>query len=365
MVAFPLFLFLTFLDYRARAQDSSEIAQCTVSSQNWTTNHEGQSPFANSLLNGCGATGGVLPLNVGSSSPYAPPPANLANTWGTIGPWIGGNQAWTVNCPANTISVSKYPDAVPNNIAIPVWAFQNVTATTGMMFDPFSAEQLSKEFLPDTTLGVDPITSTSTGTSATPSSTSSHTKSPTTTPTPPSPPPPASKKKSNGGTIAGAVVGSIVGVICLSLVAWFYVRYRNERKPRRHYEGSYEKSDTVSTLTTQVPPLQPPGLTAVQYPMLKLYDPEDPSTFPKTPEPLSSVPPLTPISSSFTHSRNNSDEPLTRPGHSRQSSTDTTTTQQSLVSSSTVTAGNTKNFTSGYTPSGIMYRTIPEHAEGN
>lgn len=139
----------------------------------------------------------------------------------------------------------------------------NVQAST---FDIVAAEQLSEQHQPDVTSGVDPLTTTSTGTGT--SSLSSPTSSSRSSPAPSSTTSPSSSthKSSHGGVIAGAVIGSLAGVACVLLAIYFYIRYRRQKKPRRYFEGNYEKNASMLNVDGQSA-----VVPAVSYPPLKLY----------------------------------------------------------------------------------------------
>lgn len=381
MIFVLLPFFLGFLGCEAQTV-TIPVPSCTVSSQNWATNNEGQSPclVATALINACSPESptDLMTLN-NSQNSYNPPPRNSANACtcssvtysmvsacaicqgGLAGTWTGlGTKSWIANCPANVTSLTFFPQPVPSGVFIPTWAFLNVTAN-GDFFSADTAEQLANEHQPDVTTGVDPLPSSTTNA---PSSSGTHSSSSGSSSAANQTSPPAQgHSKTNGGVIAGAVVGSLVGVACIVLVVFFYIRYRNERKPRRHYEGNYEKKEEkiepglMSGSTTQSTMAMP----VTSYAPLKLYDPEDPSTFPT--QPLSALIPTSPSgASTFTHSRNISEDTTinrVQQGHSREPSSDTTSIQSSMTGNGTV--GRTPNTPNGgYNPSGVIHRTIPE-----
>ncbi|KAF9507628.1 hypothetical protein BS47DRAFT_288539 [Hydnum rufescens UP504] len=59
--------------------------------------------------------------------------------------WIGWD-AWSANCPSNLITISYYSQYIPDNTAIPAWAFYNPRFSGGS-YDPVVARQIAGKFI--------------------------------------------------------------------------------------------------------------------------------------------------------------------------------------------------------------------------
>ncbi|CAK5268325.1 unnamed protein product [Mycena citricolor] len=169
---------------------------------------------------------------------------------------------WSIfsqNC--TTTYISRFPEAIPSNTAVPHWAYQNVT-----IFDGFNATAAQTQLnAPESTAGGQ---ATSTGIpSGLPSS---HPIEPV-----------SGGKKANAGAIAGGVVGGVVGAALIFVVAFLLVRRRKHSDPPSRLVTSAPVS--MSYAGDHITPFTG-GLPAA-----KLYNPDDPSTFPSSiVKPLSS-----------------------------------------------------------------------------
>ncbi|KAF8576242.1 hypothetical protein K439DRAFT_1664696 [Ramaria rubella] len=286
-------------------------ANVTCTKDPWTANAQGVSPclVAATLEGACnngvfnisslppgdaynGPLAGQSNICFCSTVTYSMVSACAACQGGEWNPWA----SWIENCVPSEISIAAFPAILPPGF-VPSWAFIDPTeegtwnATAALVnqtnrMDIFSfytsshaspsAEaaasppaSLSSSSLPTLTLG-SPSLSPTTGSNNT------------------------SKSSSHAGAIAGGVVGGVVGLAAIALGAFLlFRRHRRVHKlegPRPNLNG--EKVDLVGTATpapSTIPPYSPMESTlhstfrSVTPP--RLYDPLDPSTFPRTPSP--------------------------------------------------------------------------------
>ncbi|KAF8523438.1 hypothetical protein BU17DRAFT_85723 [Hysterangium stoloniferum] len=330
------------------------IANCSTAS--WTNNADHQSPcmVASALVGACG--GGAAPI-----APLLPGndiytgPSNTASSNkcscssvtysmfsacsicqnGTVGQWSG----WISNCIPGDISVASFPLSIPTTVTVPAWAYMDVSKTG--VFDANAAELTANAGTsPDSSAGPVP-TSTATPPSSTgPASASS---SPSSTPF-------VTSHHNNAGPIAGGVVG---GLLAISLLIGGFLYFRHRRSPNRNARGDRVEEYIVThpfdggdnsvanggggeKSQLGVREVILPGFSYKRVPAPKLYDPDDPSTFPPTPHP--SLPGFSMTDSSMTdprtHVRTLSDDSM--PGHSQGpfSPTITATTSNSITTQS-------------------------------
>ncbi|KAI1792840.1 hypothetical protein LXA43DRAFT_1093129 [Ganoderma leucocontextum] len=202
-----------------------------------------------------------------------------------IVPW----STYSQNC--STVYVQKYPVTIPSSTAIPAWAYLDITGNN--TFSAAAAQAIASQNSPDSTA---PATASQTGSAssltAPPTATGSSNGAPTSGDNSDS----GSKKKSNVGPIVGGVVGGIAGLALIGLAAFFILRSR--RNPGQNqptgpvdltaggnygqYQQQYANYGTdmqqqygeKSPVTAQLDPSQP------LMPSQRLYDPNDPTTFP-------------------------------------------------------------------------------------
>ncbi|KAF8465587.1 hypothetical protein DFH94DRAFT_354215 [Russula ochroleuca] len=163
---------------------------------------------------------------------------------------------WVTNC-TRTMPPTSFPNPVPSGIWVPQWAHVNITIWN--YWSPNTSFQVgdSPEFGPGSIIGPSNASVTS-------SSKASSTGLPT--------PPPSNGSSVNSAAIAGGVVGSIVGV-SIVLMAIFYLRRRSRARAAASADASASQpqqpqSDEVAPLSSSEPPI------------MKFYDPDDPTTFP-------------------------------------------------------------------------------------
>jgi len=239
----------------------------------WTFNNEQQSPctVASALGEACtGVDFPIPPLN--ASENYLGPIAEAANQCRCSsvfynmlsacavcqGALVSSWSFYDQNC--STVLLTVFPLPIPSGFAVPHYAYLDPTANGVNIFNPAIA---SADIGPESTAIPQPTSATNT---ALPngSSTGLTATGPTATG--------SKSKKSNAGAIAGGVVGGIAALaIIAGLAAWFVLRRRRQQKsPPIPFD---EKLMVSGSPAGDVP-------TLANTPAPKLYDPNDPSTFP-------------------------------------------------------------------------------------
>ncbi|KAH8099951.1 hypothetical protein BXZ70DRAFT_195533 [Cristinia sonorae] len=309
-----LFAFIaTLLLDEVRAQRTD--AQC-LSQYDWMTNSRGQNPCLVSayLVTPCltdPAAAIVQPLPPDSPGDYYRPPQPASATAcqcntvfysmlqacskcqaHPIVPW----STWEFNC---TTPYSGYPETIPSGTNVPSWAYLDVIRADA--FNDTAAKANHDEGLPESTSPSSPESTGSTSTST----------SPTSAPT--GAPAAAVRKVSHAGAIAGGVVGGIVGLAIAAALALFLWRRHQRRHALRAAPASNFILDHDEKGFPDIPSTTPVS-HSVGFPVSnKLYDPNDPTTFPPT-EPEATLTSTTAVAStnqSMIYSR--SDSPFGRP----------------------------------------------------
>ncbi|GJE88608.1 hypothetical protein PsYK624_046910 [Phanerochaete sordida] len=232
---------------------------------------------------------------------------------------------WTAQCPSSMISNGAYPDPIPAAVGVPQWAYLNISTTGG--FDVTGAQAVAAKSLPD-------VSSSNTAVSriTTPIGEGGPTNAPTNTaPTfsVPSISVPSisvptfsvptsnggdtfhvnTKRKTNVGAIVGGVVGGISALISTITGIWLWIKRRARRaaaaaaaagvgtSPQLTPTPDPEKLQAHSPAVATPPPAEyfPTTLEATPAAPLRLYDPDDPTTYPNA-QPFvdAGVPGLTP-----------------------------------------------------------------------
>ncbi|KAG9039161.1 hypothetical protein FS837_001053 [Tulasnella sp. UAMH 9824] len=186
------------------------------------------------------------------------------------------------------VTVGEYPLDIPLGTGVPHWAYQNV-AVIDRWNQTLALPQVSVG--PESTYYGTPTASISyhvstAGDAATQTGSTAAAVTQTNAP---------SSSKSNAGPIAGGVVGGIVLLALIGALVWLLVRRRRKEaqvpSPTAYYPPGGQQMGEASDYPAAVdygasyPPSSPTmfsGSSATPNPP-KLYDPEDPSTFPKTP----------------------------------------------------------------------------------
>jgi len=175
---------------------------------------------------------------------------------------------WVTNC-TKTLSPSSFPNPVPSEIRVPQWALIDLTDENDWNANQSHAVGDSPE------VGPGSIIAPSTAATATSSSRPSSTGSPTSTN--------GTNGSSGGGSSnTGAIVGGVVGgiaAICIAVVAIIYQQRRSQPQPA-------VLADVVESKVLSSPPEAPeegttaPSSLSGSPAAMKLYDPNDPTTFP-------------------------------------------------------------------------------------
>jgi len=213
---------------------------------------------------------------------------------------------WTDQCPPSYVSNGAYLNDISSGTAVPAWAYVVVTNNQWSASQALAAEQLSMSIcdyapqmhhdlrlpLSDQPESLAPgasatntgtLTSTGSQTLSSPSPTSTFT-SITPLPTSGSDSSSSGKKNNNIGAIVGGTVGGILAVIAIVVVGFFTCRGKkgpSMPQPNLPFapgtSASPHNSEKVQSFSTSP---YSPDLSFPQSPM-KLYDPNDPSTFPE------------------------------------------------------------------------------------
>ncbi|KAH9973122.1 hypothetical protein BGW80DRAFT_1560727 [Lactifluus volemus] len=197
--------------------------------------------------------------------------------------WITWDN-YAINCTTDH-PVSYYP--VPGGTRVPNWALIDITVegnwnsskslTVGDLPEVLSGEMISG--ISTSTSSVVPSSTVTTSTSSSISS-----SEPTDTATSSSPSSSAGSS-SNGGAIAGGVAGGVVAVSAAALLLFFFLRRRRAQQGPPAAAAVYDGTPQPLMGEVQSPPpddgsfIPPPLPTTLTTPM-RLYDPNDPTTFP-------------------------------------------------------------------------------------
>ncbi|KAH7923489.1 hypothetical protein BV22DRAFT_580619 [Leucogyrophana mollusca] len=259
------------------------VASCQPSTgYSWSVNNDGQDPcvVAQNLFapdpGPCNDTS-----TTGNTSYYNGPNINTANAClcntviyslaavcglcqgGTFVTWT----QWTSSCSAGQTVQQLWPATIPNNTEIPPWAYMPLT---NGLFDTTGTKQNATAVAAEESSSSVAAASQTASNSASPSPSGGS-------------PPSNNSSSSNTGAIAGGVVGGVAVVAILGFLGFYFWRRRSrnaasQAAPRHDYAEEYSDKPLVSS-SYLVPDSQPT--------FTKLYDPNDPSTFPRSPAPLS------------------------------------------------------------------------------
>ncbi|KAH7929702.1 hypothetical protein BV22DRAFT_1029104 [Leucogyrophana mollusca] len=245
------------------------------SNYTWANNNMGQTPcvVASYLQAPCHPNGANITALTNSSYEYTPPQVVTQCECNTVlyslvsacggcqgAEWVTW-QYWITNCSGNTYN-EEYPRPLPSQTEVPAWAYLGLTNGT---WDPVAAQQdLSA-----------PESSASAVPSSTAISTPSTSASTTSTPTP---------KSSNVGAIVGGVVGGVVGLAILSILIFLFLRRRSRSTGSDTTSGKMMHPDHAP-MSQSYPHDFNVSQAYGQPDQTKLYNPDDPTTFPRSPEP--------------------------------------------------------------------------------
>jgi len=273
-----LFFFSSF----AAAQVSA--INCTLESWDWTFNSLSQDPCIVTAYMMATCDNGAYTLGppVSGYSEYGAPGGSSAsdlcycNTVGyslwsacaacqgyTWMPW----SEWITNC-TKTLPPSSFPNPVPSKIRVPQWALIDITDENYWSANQSYAVGDSPEVGPGSIIG--PSTAGTTTSSSHPSSTGS----------------PTTASSGGGSSNTGAIVGGVIGgiaAICIAVAAVLYRRRRSQAQPA---------DAAVSDRLLAQPEAGSPTT-------MRLYDPNDASTFPGYQAGQHSLPSQATMSSNF------------------------------------------------------------------
>ncbi|KAI0250875.1 hypothetical protein BJV78DRAFT_526497 [Lactifluus subvellereus] len=182
----------------------------------------------------------------------------------------GSWQYWSeysFNC-TKILAPSSFPNPVPDGIRVPQWALLDVTLENN--WDPSKSYAVggTPEVGPGAILGPSGVTTVSPTTTQLKGTSTSAT-------TPPGP-----VKKSSAGTIAG-VVGGVTATVAAGLAIFWWRRKRTQAVVDGALQAPNGESRLpVSNRVVYMPLSQSVPETPIAIPM-KLYDPNDPTTFPE------------------------------------------------------------------------------------
>ncbi|KAI0771928.1 hypothetical protein BD413DRAFT_547077 [Trametes elegans] len=277
----------------------------------WMSNSKGQSPclVSSYLLSPCVTTAAasyVSPLLYGyhynspQNNPSSATPCRCSTVfYSTIsacatcqgqGSFILPWSTYSTNC--STVYSRQYPDDIPGGTAVPAWAYIDVIAND--TFNPVVARAVAEQGI-DHSLCICPRAQThrnqgaieSTATSNGPTATSLASApgvSQTAAGAPQSPDgnntdgsPSSSKSSTDIGAIVGGAVGGVVGVVGIGLAVFFWLR----RKRNAAHNAPTGPVDLVGGENGQyVEKAAETDAFVAPLPSPKVYDPNDPSTFP-------------------------------------------------------------------------------------
>ncbi|RPD61860.1 hypothetical protein L226DRAFT_535239 [Lentinus tigrinus ALCF2SS1-7] len=307
LLALPLVASFLANARRGAAQGTSAVCD---PGWDWMTNSKGQSPclVSSYLFTPCSpaSQSWVYPLTPGfhyntplnSTDSATPCRCNtvlysMINACATCQGQLAYTIPWATyaqNC--STVYLQKFPADIPLGTAVPAWAYLDITRNG--TFNPDAAEAIANQNKPDTTATVSVISSSSSSISSPTAPASTTGGANGSSPSGSAGQSSAASSKSDVGPIVGGVVGGVVGAIAIGLGIFFFLRHRrNQAKsqptgpvepaggseaqyaqyaqyPHPQYPAYDEKSPTQEVIQPLVQPSP------------KLYDPNDPSTFPTT-----------------------------------------------------------------------------------
>jgi len=202
--------------------------------------------------------------------------------------WINWSN-YTANCPT-TESFSTFPHPVPSGTRIPAWALLDITAYPNQTWDSSKAFAVGDgtELAAGAAISVSSSASTgTTGSRTTPTTAISPYPTSTSPSSDSSPSSSPTGNSSNVGAIAGGAAGGIVAVSIAGLAVFLYLRRRG---PRTAYasvalNSSQQQQQQQAYMGEVRQPLTDDGAIApspstTPVTPMRLYDPNDPTTFP-------------------------------------------------------------------------------------
>ncbi|OBZ76312.1 hypothetical protein A0H81_03608 [Grifola frondosa] len=255
----------------------------------WMYNSMGQSPclVAGYLSVPCGFTNpnDIFPL-ANNKTFYAPTGGALECDCNTVaysmlsacslcqGAIVGSWTDYSSNCTNSSIVIGNYWEDLPVGTTVPAWAYLNVTVQN--TFDVVAAQAFASRDHPDSTATSAPQTTTTSGnatitnTPLTAASNSTQTATGIAFETSPSH---NLSKSARSGAIAGGVVGGVVVLSLLGLGLCYFARRRRRTAVTAASNPKHFDDGTSMAYSLQTESFLPP----------KIYNPDDPSTYPLSP----------------------------------------------------------------------------------
>jgi hypothetical protein len=202
---------------------------------------------------------------------------------------------YSSNC-TKTLPPSSFPNPVPSGTRVPQWALIDITSENNWNSNKSFAVGDSPEQAPGAVLGASGATGSASGThsgatSSLPGESSSAVK-PTSSST-------SKKSSSNLGAIVGGAVGGVVVIALAAVAIVFFLRRRSSDGPAPVAPpavGAYQPPmdeiqqpltmDDGFTMASSIPGTIGSSMPGTPVSPMRIYDPNDPSTFPgyQTPE---------------------------------------------------------------------------------
>ncbi|KAI0290704.1 hypothetical protein BC826DRAFT_1025820 [Russula brevipes] len=192
--------------------------------------------------------------------------------------WITWSE-YSFNC-TKTMPPSTFPNPVPSGTRVPQWALMDVTLENNWNSNKSLAVGDSPEVAPGTSIGASNSSGSASGSaSGHPSTSAAGSSSTSSTSTSPSP----TKSSSNVGAIVGGVVGGIAAIGIASLAAVCFLRRRRPTAPSTAYASTgalQPPMDEIHQPLADNATYGQPSLPGTPLTAMRLYDPNDPATFP-------------------------------------------------------------------------------------
>ncbi|KAF9012304.1 hypothetical protein BDZ89DRAFT_1167277 [Hymenopellis radicata] len=182
------------------------------------------------------------------------------------GAGVSAFPSWNTNCSS---PFNSYPNTIPNDTAVPHYAYLPLLSNGTFDFNAALADHGA-----EATAGAGPSS-----TSQTSSPTSSGSQSTSTSTSPASS---SGGGSSKAGPIAGGVVGGVVGLALIATGIFFFLKRRKRDVPLKPVK------DVDDNREGAVHPFsyQQPLMTGQSGMVQRVYDPNDPSTFPSSTSPF-------------------------------------------------------------------------------
>ncbi|KAF5315962.1 hypothetical protein D9611_004846 [Ephemerocybe angulata] len=250
---------------------SSQMATCSTAQ--WTFNSKNQSP--------CVVASALAGVCVGGDFTLTPLEPDFV--------YLGPSQAAATPCRCSSVYYSllsacgtcqnrnyiSFPRDLPQGVAVPHWAYQNVTVNDGWVLADAQADT-----------GAEVTAAPASSTSASGSGSATGSNSPQNTNGPAGP----TRKSSNTGAIAGGVVGGIVGLALIGALIFFFLRRRRQQKvpaSAQYTAAPMMSPPPMMQANTPTPLGYGDGSSHYQHtggsggmPAPQVYNPDNPSTFP-------------------------------------------------------------------------------------